>query len=229
MTSRRRGIKRIEQTRQPDRFARQVGPHQFLAGGRDIAFGEDEIDHRQHAAQPRLERIAVGHLVGNAGEPDLLLGTDEALAHRVLAHDKGPRHLRRRQGANGSQRQRDLNLGCERGMAAGEDQPQHVVVEHGVVALVGRNVGVEQHFMGQRGLLVAKRDLPANAVDRLVAPDIDQPRPRIGRRFSAWPALQCRRKGLLQYVLGEIEIADEADQRGQRPPRLVAKYFFDFG
>jgi len=80
--------------------------------------------------------------------------------------------------------------------------------------------------MRQRGLLVPKGDLPANAVDRLVARDIDQPGPRIGWRLGRWPAFQRNRKGLLQNVFGEIEIADEADQRGERPPRLVAKYFF---
>ena len=81
--------------------------------------------------------------------------------------------------------------------------------------------------MRQFGFFLAKRDLPANAVDRLVARHTDQPRPRIGRRFSRRPALQRSRKGFLERVFGEIEIADETDQRGERPPRLVAKYFFD--
>jgi hypothetical protein len=31
----------------------------------------------------------------------------------------------------------------------------------------------------------------------------------------------------LQRILGQIEIADETDQRGQRAARLVAEYFFD--
>jgi len=45
------------------------------------------------------------------------------------------------------------------------------------------------------------------------------------RRTSA-PA---PREGVLQRILGEIEIADEPDQGRQRPARLVAKYFFDLG
>ena len=81
--------------------------------------------------------------------------------------------------------------------------------------------------MRQLLLLAAKRDVAANAVDRLVAPDIDQPCPRIGRQAGIGPALQRHRECVLQRVLGEIEIADEADQRRQRPARLVAKYFFD--
>ena len=113
-------------------------------------------------------------------------------------------------------------------MAAGEDQPQHVVVERGVTDLVGGRC-VKQQFVREFALLAAKRDLPANPVDRLVAPHIDQPCPRIGRRIGLGPALQRHRDRILQRVLGKIEIADEADQRGQHASRLVAEYLFDFG
>ena len=111
-------------------------------------------------------------------------------------------------------------------MAAGEDQPQHVVVEHASVASPGAEC-VELELMQQLLLLAAKGDVAADAVDRLVAPDIDQPGARIVRQFALRPALQRDRKGVLQHVLGQIEIADEADQRGHRPPRLVAEDFFD--
>ena len=83
--------------------------------------------------------------------------------------------------------------------------------------------------MRQRLLLVAKRDIAANAVDRLVAADIDQPRARIGRAFSSRPALQRHREGVLQRIFRQIEIADETDQGRQRPARLVAEDGFDFG
>ena len=86
-----------------------------------------------------------------------------------------------------------------------------------------------QQFVRELSLLAAKRDLPAQAVDRLVAPDIDQPRPRIGRRIGGGPAFQRHRECILQRVLGEIEIVDQADQRRQRPTRLVTECFFDFG
>src|SRR5262245_6129807 len=112
-------------------------------------------------------------------------------------------------------------------MAAGEDQPQHVVVEHGVRFLAWRE-GVELELMDQLLLLAAKGDIAADAVDRLVAPDIDQPGARVLRQLAGRPAFQRHRKGILQHILGEIEIADEADQRGHRPARLVAEDLFDF-
>src|SRR6516225_10938956 len=82
--------------------------------------------------------------------------------------------------------------------------------------------------MRQLVLLAAECGLPAHAIDCLVACDIDAPCPRIGWRLGRRPAFQRNRKGLLQRVFGKIEIADEADQRGQRPPRLVAEYPVDF-
>ena len=61
---------------------------------------------------------------------------------------KGARDLCGGQPANRAQRQRDLDLGRERRMAAGEDQPQHVVVEHGVAGLAGRR-RIKQQFVRQ--------------------------------------------------------------------------------
>ena len=39
--------------------------------------------------------------------------------------------------------------------------------------------------------------------------------------------LVITRESVLHRILRKIEIADEADQRRQRPAGLVAKYFFD--
>jgi hypothetical protein len=41
------------------------------------------------------------------------------------------------------------------------------------------------------------------------------------------PALGGGRKRLLGGLLGEIEVAEEADQRGEDPPPLVAKDLFE--
>src|SRR5215207_1433420 len=77
-------------------------------------------------------------------------------------------------------------------------------------------------------LFATERDVASDAIDRLVAADIDQPGAGIGRHAGVWPPRQRYRERILQCILGEIEIADEADQGRQRPARLVAKDFFDF-
>ena len=104
------GHQRVEQPSQSDRLAREIRPHQVVAAGCDIALGEDEIDHGEHAVEPRRERLALRHFVGDAGEPDFLLGAQKALRHRLLAHQKRARHLRRGQSTHRTQGERDLDL-----------------------------------------------------------------------------------------------------------------------
>src|SRR5262249_58673057 len=72
-------------------------------------------------------------------------------------------------------------------------------------------------------------DLSTNAVDGLVASDIDQPRPGISWQLLRRPAFQRRGEGLLQHILGKIEIADETDQRSERAASLVTEDFVDLG
>ena len=217
----------VEQAGEPDRLLRQVRPHQILARGRGIAFGEHQINHRQHSAQPRRQRVALRHLVGDAGEADFLLGAHQALRHRVFGREKRPRDLRGGEPADGAQGQRDLHLDGECRMAADEDQPQHVVVEGCIHHLV-RGLRVELDLVRQLLLLAAKIDLPPHPVDRLVARDIDQPCARVGRRWRIRPAFQRHRERVLQGFFGQVEIADQADQGRKRPARLVAERCFDF-
>ena len=139
------------------------------------------------------------------------------------------RDLRRGEPAHRAKRERDLDLRRKRLMAAGEDQPEHVVVERGCVFDLVAERGVVDQLMRQRVLLAAERDLPADAIDRLVARDIDQPGARIGRRRRGRPALERHGKGFLQHILGQIEIADETDQRRQRATGLVTEDSFDLG
>ena len=48
-----------------------------------------------------------------------------------------------------------------------------------------------------------------------------QPRPRAGGNTVAWPALRRRGEGVLERLLGELEFAQQADERGQDPTRLL--------
>ena len=52
---------------------------------------------------------------------------------------------------------------------------------------------------------------------------VDQPGPRVGGNPVARPALRGDREGLLGGLLGEVEVAEEADQGGQDAPPLVAE------
>src|ERR1700704_3434202 len=106
-------------------------------------------------------------------------------------------------------------------MAAGEDQAQHVVAEGIVVLLrrydLPRDLGLGLEVPAFR----PEQDLPAQAIDRLVTSDIDQPGARVRRHAGGRPLLDRCRERLQQGLLRELEIADEADQRREDATRLL--------
>jgi hypothetical protein len=71
--------------------------------------------------------------------------------------------------------------------------------------------------------LCGKRAIAADAVDRTIARGHQQPRARIRRRTIALPALGRGRERLLRGFLGEVEVAEEADQGRQNAAPFVAK------
>jgi hypothetical protein len=106
-------------------------------------------------------------------------------------------------------------------MAAGEDQLEPLILDHGVVEFVHRRFG----HLQLTGLL-RQRSLAADPVDRPVACGDRQPPAGVGRNAVAGPALRSDRKRLLGGLLSEVEIAEEADQRGEYAPPLVAEDLF---
>ena len=81
------------------------------------------------------------------------------------------------------------------------------------------------HGLGhlEQARLLGERAVAAQAVDRAVASRDRQPRARIRRRAVARPALGGDRERLLRGFLGEIEVAEEADQVGEDAAPLVAE------
>jgi hypothetical protein len=65
--------------------------------------------------------------------------------------------------------------------------------------------------------------LAADPVDRPVASGGDEPGARVVRRPLARPALGGDRERLLSGLLGELEVAEEADQVGEDAAPLVAE------
>jgi hypothetical protein len=101
-------------------------------------------------------------------------------------------------------------------MAAGEDQLQPLVGKGPLLHLVFHGLGHVKQLC-----LLGERPLTAKAVDRAVAGGDRQPGARVGRRAVPGPALGRDRERLLRGFLGEIEIAEEADQAGEDTAPLV--------
>jgi hypothetical protein len=71
--------------------------------------------------------------------------------------------------------------------------------------------------------LRGERAVAADPVDRAVAGGGDQPRPRVLGRTVAGPALDRDRERLLRGFLGEIEVAEEANQGSDDAAPFVAE------
>ena len=83
----------------------------------------------EHRRQPPGKVGPRGHLVRDTRVADLPLGADDALCDRRRPGQEGPGDLLGREIADLAQGERDLCVGRQRRMAAGEDQPQAVVRE----------------------------------------------------------------------------------------------------
>ena len=103
-------------------------------------------------------------------------------------------------------------------MAAGEHQLQALVRKLERVDVVLNGLP----RLEQAGL-VGERAVAADAIDRAIARGRDQPRARIVGGAVAWPALGGDRERLLRGFLGEVEVAEEADQGGEDTAPLFAE------
>jgi hypothetical protein len=86
-------------------------------------------------------------------------------------------------------------------------------------------VHVVLHGLGnlEQARLRRQRPLAADAVDRAVARRRDQPEARVRRDPIAWPARRGDRERLLRGFLGEVEVAEEADERREDAAPLLAE------
>jgi hypothetical protein len=64
--------------------------------------------------------------------------------------------------------------------------------------------------------------LPTQVVDGLEAPGGDQPGTRVVRHTALRPLLDRTAKRLVQRLLGQVEITQQADQGGEHAARLLA-------
>ena len=81
----------------------------------------------------------------------------------------------------------------------------------------------------QQAGLRRERAIAADAVDRAVARGGHQPGARVRRRSVSRPALGGDRERLLGGFLGEVEVAEEADQAGEDAAPLLTEDLLEDG
>ena len=102
-------------------------------------------------------------------------------------------------------------------MAAGEDQPQPVVLDD-----AGRLVGAVVSDHECRLVLGVAVGLAADPVDRAVAGGRGEPAAGVGRYAVPGPPLDRGEERLAGRLLGDVDVAEAADQRGDDPAVLLA-------
>jgi hypothetical protein len=107
-------------------------------------------------------------------------------------------------------------------MAAREHELEPLVGEGRLLQLILHSVGhLEQ--LGLRG----ERLIAPDPVDRAVASGRDEPRAGVGGGTFARPPLCGDRERVLSGILGEVDVAEEPDQRSEDAAPLVAKGLLD--
>ena len=159
------------------------------------------------------------HRKRDPGRLDLDLGPREPPFHRLLRDEEPARDLLRSQATERTKRQRHLGLERKCWMAACEDQLEALVLDRRIVVeFVHRRLrNLEQSS------LLSQCPLPADAVDGSVMGTRVQPGAGVARNAIAGPPFGGDRECLLSGLLGEIEVAEETDQRGEHPAPLLAE------
>ena len=187
---------------------------------RRVALVEDQIDHAQHGVEALRQLGALRHLVRDAGVADLGFRPDDPLRHRRCRGQERPRDLLGGQSADFTQREGHLRVGLQRRVAAGEDQPEPVVVQRLLAAPFDGRGGLSFQLGGQRGERRVEARPPPQCVDGLEPSGGHQPRPRAGRYAVARPLFEGGREGVVERLFGAVEVAEQADQGGEHPARL---------
>ncbi len=153
----------------------------------------------------------------------LLFARTSRWAMRRLCDQEGARDLDGGQAADLAEGERHLRLGSQSGVAAREDEREALVRDGAHLVL-----GFGQLCEALEQLRLARqRAVAANAVHGTVAGRRDDPRARIPRLAFTRPALQSRREGVLNRVLGEVEVAEDADEDCDRMCPFLPKDAFD--
>ena len=211
------GQQAVQQPAQPDRLVAQLRPYDVAAAGRRVPLVEHQVDHALHTGQPLGEGVGTGYREADPGLADLPLRAYQALGHRGFGQQEGARDLPGREPGHVPQRQRDPDLERQRRVAAGEDQPELVVlrVEHLVVRPDGLAGPPHLRCLLDRHLVAPE------LVEGLTPRGHRQP----GAGLRGYPFLRPgsggRRERLLCRILGALQVAESARQRGDdRRPLL---------
>ena len=152
---------------------------------------------------------------------EFAFGSDDPLRHRRLRDHEGPGDLAGLEAAEQAEDEGDLGIGGQGGMGAEEHEPELIVsddidevvepVEFGILV---RFHGLDVEAVGGEMPLAAGR-FATESVDGAVACGRRDPAARVGRYPGLRPPLRRDGECLGHGVLGEVDVAEDADQGGR--------------
>jgi hypothetical protein len=122
-----RAEERAQPARQAKRIVHEITSDKLALRRCQVSLVEHEIQDAEDGAESLGKRLAIGDLVRDAGPEDLLLCSSDALSDRRFVCQERTRDFDDAETPERAQRQRDLGLAREGGVAAGEDEAQLIV------------------------------------------------------------------------------------------------------
>jgi hypothetical protein len=156
---------------------------------------------------------------------------------RRLGDEERSGDLGRGQPAERPQGQGDPGVHRQGRVTAGEDQPEPIVHDRvhrigtveGRVRIDRRELLLDQGLPAEELRLLREDPPPPEPIDRPVAGGRRDPGAGVVRHAPRRPRLEGRDEGLLDGFLGEVEVTEDADQGGHRPPLFLAEQAIDDG
>ena len=214
---------------QPDGFGTELATDHAVPGRRAVALVEDQVDDRHHRGQAFGEQVVGRDPEGDAGVPDLPLGPHQPLGHGRIGHQEGSGDLLGGQSAQGPEREGHAGFCGQGRMAAREHQAQPVVGDGAHATRAGGRVPALLERRHGRQLLpfLGQALLPAQSVDRLVPGGRGDPGAGVVRDAVRRPPLERHGERFLDGLLGQVEVAQDPDEGGDRPSLFLPEHAVD--
>ncbi len=206
-----------------ERIFAERGPHPVVAGGRRVAFVEDEVDDFEHRRQAGGELVAARDFEGDVLLGEGALGADDALGDGRLRDEECARDLLGGQTAEQAKRERHARFGGENRMTGGEDEAQqvvaHVIVERGVEIRHGHLL-LRFELAAELLVLALEPLVSAEEIDGAMFRRGHEPGARVVRDARLRPLLERGDKSILRQLFGKADIAHDPRETGDEPGRF---------
>lgn len=207
-----------------DGLATQGGSRPVDAGGRGVPLVEEQVDRRHHRAEPSSSLGSTGLFERRASGGEGPLGSGDAGGDGRLGGEVGAGDLPRGEPGDHPQGQHRAGVSGERGVAADEHQPEHVVLKvvDGELLLVTLD-----HAGGHLGVGPDLALTSAELVDRASFGRGHQPGGGIVGDAGLRPLCERLGERLLGEVFRTADVAGNTQQRAEKARRLLSPHLLD--